>query len=37
MSLCHGFESKYLEQFGHREFYPVKASKYLQDIRKLYE
>ena len=35
--LCHGFEAKYLEQFGHREFSPVKAGKYLQDIRKLYE
>jgi MoaA/NifB/PqqE/SkfB family radical SAM enzyme len=35
--LCRGFKAKYLEQFGHREFPPVKAGKYLQDIRNLYE
>jgi MoaA/NifB/PqqE/SkfB family radical SAM enzyme len=35
--LCRGFEAEYLEQFGHGEFPPVKAGKYLQDIRKLYE
>jgi MoaA/NifB/PqqE/SkfB family radical SAM enzyme len=35
--LCHGFEAKYVEQFGHREFSPVKASKYFRDIEKLYE
>jgi len=35
--LCGGLESKHLEQSGRMEFSPVKATKYLQDIRKLYE
>jgi sulfatase maturation enzyme AslB (radical SAM superfamily) len=35
--LCPGMETKYLEQYGDREFPPVIAGKYHQDIRRLYE
>ena len=35
--LCSGMETKYLEQYGDREFPPVIADKYHQDIRRLYE
>jgi MoaA/NifB/PqqE/SkfB family radical SAM enzyme len=35
--LCPGIETKHLEQYGDREFPPVIAGKYHQDIRRLYE
>jgi sulfatase maturation enzyme AslB (radical SAM superfamily) len=35
--LCPGVETRYLEQFGEKEFSPVTANKYLKDIKALYE
>lgn len=35
--ICPGVEGEYLNQFGDRDFSPIKESKYLQDIRVLYE
>jgi hypothetical protein len=36
-AICPGVKIKYLEQFGDREFFPLKTSKYFKDIKALYE
>ena len=35
--LCQGVEKRYLDQFGHKEFLPIKACEKFYDIRALYD